>query len=106
MAKFLVQFSYTDQGLKGLVKEGGSKRQEATRTLIESLGGSLESYYFAFGDHDGFLIVDGLDNVEATAAALIGGASGSVRTKTTVLLTPEEVDEATKKQGNYRPPGQ
>ncbi len=60
----------------------------------------------AFGDHDGIIIVDGLDNVEATAAALIGGASGSVRTKTTVLLTPEEVDEATKKQGNYRPPGQ
>ena len=105
MAKFMVQFSYTDEGLKGLMKEGGSKRKEATRTLIESLGGSLESYYFSFGDHDGIIIVDGLDNVEATAAALIGGASGAVRTKTTVLLTPEEVDEAAKKQGDYRPPG-
>jgi uncharacterized protein with GYD domain len=106
MAKYMVQFSYTDEGLQGLKKEGGSKRREATRKLVESLGGTLESYYFAFGDYDGFLIVDGLNNVDMTAAALIGGASGAVKTKTTVLLTSEEVDEAVKKQGNYRPPGQ
>jgi uncharacterized protein with GYD domain len=106
MAKYMVQFSYTDEGLQGLKKEGGSKRREATRKLVESLGGTLESYYFAFGDYDGFLIVDGLNNVDMTAAALIGSASGAVKTKTTVLLTSEEVDEAVKKQGNYRPPGQ
>ena len=63
MAKYLVQFSYTGEGLQGLLKEGGSKRKEATQQLIESLGGTVESYYFSFGDHDGIIIVDGLDNV-------------------------------------------
>jgi uncharacterized protein with GYD domain len=106
MASFMVQFSYSEQGLKGLLKEGGSKRREATEKLIKSLGGKLVAYYFAFGDYDGFAIVDGVDNVDAAAAALIVGASGAVKTKTTVLLTPEEVDRATQKSGNYRPPGQ
>ena len=106
MAKFMVQFSYTDEGLAGLMKEGGSGRREATKKLVESLGGTLESYYFAFGDYDGFLVVDGVDNVEMAAGALIGGASGAVKTKTTVLLTPEEVDQAVKKHGDYRPPGE
>lgn len=105
MAKFMVQFSYTGEGLQGLMKEGGSKRKQATEQLIESLGGSVESYYFAFGEYDGFIIIDGLDNVEMAAGALIGGTSGAVKTKTTVLLTPEEVDQAVKKQGDYRPPG-
>ena len=105
MAKYLVQFSYTGEGLQGLLKEGGSKRREATRQLIESLGGKMESYYFSFGDYDGFVIVDGLDNIGVIAAAMISSASGAVKTKTTVLLTCEEVDQATKKQGDYRPPG-
>jgi uncharacterized protein with GYD domain len=106
MAKYLVQFSYTNEGLQGLLEEGGSKRREATKKLVESLGGTLESYYFAFGSYDGFLIIDGLDNIEMAAAALTGGASGAVRTQTTVLLTCEEVDQAVKKQADYRPPGQ
>ncbi len=106
MASFMVQFSYTEQGVKGLLKEGGSKRRDATEQLIKSLGGKLVAYYFAFGDYDGFAIVDGVDNVDTAAAALIVGASGAVRTKTTVLLTPEEVDKATRKSGNYRAPGQ
>ena len=106
MASFLVQFSYTEQGVKGLLKEGGSKRREATEQLIKSLGGRLVAYYFAFGDYDGFAIVDGVDNVDTAAATLIVGASGAVKTKTTVLLTPEEVDKATQKSGNYRAPGQ
>jgi uncharacterized protein with GYD domain len=106
MATFLVQFGYTEQGLKGLLKEGGSKRREATEQLIKSLGGKLIAYYFAFGDYDGFAIVEGTDNVATAAATLIVGASGAVRTKTTVLLTPEEVDKATQMSGRYRPPGQ
>ena len=106
MAAFMVQFSYTEQGAKGLIKEGGSKRREATEKLINSLGGKLVAYYFAFGDYDGIAIVEGLDNVDTAAAALIVGASGAVKTKTTVLLTPEEVDKATQKSGNYRAPGQ
>jgi uncharacterized protein with GYD domain len=106
MATYMVQFSYTEQGVKGLLKEGGSKRREATEQLIKSLGGKLIAYYFAFGEYDGFAIIEGEDNVNVVAAALIVGASGAVKTKTTVLLTPEEVDKATQKSGKYRAPGQ
>jgi uncharacterized protein with GYD domain len=106
MASFLVQFSYTEQGVKGLLKEGGSKRREATKQLVESLGGKLVAYYFAFGEYDGFAIVEGGDNIDTAAANLIVGASGAVRTKTTVLLTAEEIDQAVQKSGKYRPPGQ
>lgn len=106
MATFMVQFSYTEQGMKGLLKEGGSKRREATEQLIKSLGGKLVAYYFAFGEYDGFAIVEGADNVATAAANLVVGASGAVKTKTTVLLTPEEIDKAIQKSGTYRPPGQ
>jgi uncharacterized protein with GYD domain len=106
MAAFLVQFSYTEQGVKGLLKEGGSKRREATEQLIKSVGGKLVAYYFAFGDYDGFAIIEGVENIDAAAAALVVGASGAVKTKTTVLLTAEEVDKATKMSGTYRAPGQ
>jgi uncharacterized protein with GYD domain len=106
MAAFLVQFSYTEQGVKGLLKEGGSKRREATEQLIKSVGGKLVAYYFAFGDYDGFAIIEGVENINAATAALVVGASGAVKTKTTVLLTAEEVDKATKMSGTYRAPGQ
>jgi len=69
------------------------------------MGGTLEGYYFAFGEYDSFVIVDLPDNVSTTALALIVNASGAVKVKTTVLLTPEEVDKATKKSVDYRPPG-
>jgi len=105
MAKYLVQFSYTQEGLAGLMREGGKKRREATEELVESLGGKLLAYYFSFGDYDGFAIVDRLDNIEVAAAALTAAASGAVKTKTTVLLDPEEVDKAVKKTASYRPPG-
>lgn len=105
MAAFLVQFSYTEQGLKGLLKEGGSKRREATEQLIKSLGGKLVAYYFSFGEYDGFAIVEGVENADAAAAGLIVGASGAVKTKTTVLLTAEEIDRSAKKSGTYRAPG-
>jgi uncharacterized protein with GYD domain len=106
MAAFMVQFSYTEQGAKGLLKEGGSKRREATEQLIKSLGGKLVAYYFAFGEYDGLAIVEGVDNIDTAAAALIVGASGAVKTMTTVLMTPDEVDKAARKSGNYRAPGQ
>ena len=105
MAKFMVQFSYTQEGLEGLLREGGSKRKEATEQLVKSLGGKLLAYYFAFGKYDGFAIIDGLDNVEVATAAMTAVASGAVTTKTTVLLTPDEVDRAVKKSPSYRPPG-
>lgn len=105
MPKYLVQFSYTAQGLAGLFKEGGSARREATRQLVESLGGKLEAYYFAFGQQDGFIIADMPDNASVAAASLIAASTGAVDTQTTVLLSPEEIDQAVKRSGKYRPPG-
>ncbi len=105
MTKYLAQFSYTKEGLQGLLKEGGTKRREATEALAKSMGGKLEAYYFSFGDSDGFAIFEAPDNMSAAAVALIVNASGAVTTKTTVLLTPEEVDKAVKISVSYRPPG-
>ena len=105
MPKYLVQASYTEAGLKGLLKEGGSGRREAVKQLIEGLGGTLETFYYAFGDTDVFIIGDMPDSVSVLASNLIAGASGSVKIKTTVLITPEEIDQATKKSVEYRPPG-
>ncbi len=106
MSKYLFKGSYTEQGLKGVLKEGGSKRVEAVEQLIKGMGGTLELFYFAFGSDDFFIISDIPDNVDATAISLMVNASGAVKGSATVLLTPEEVDQATKKTINYRPPGQ
>ena len=88
------------------MKEGGSKRREATKQLIESVGGTLEAYYFAFGENDFYVIADVPDNKSAAAGSLIVSASGTAKAKTVVLLTPEEVDEVVKMTVEYRPPGQ
>ena len=106
MPKYLFHGSYTEEGLKGLLEEGGSKRREAAEQVVRSVGGTLEAYYFAFGDSDFYVIVDTPDNVSTTAASLIVNASGAVKVKTVVLLTPEEVDQVVKKTVDYRPPGQ
>jgi len=66
----------------------------------------MEAFYFAFGEDDAFVILDAPDNASLAAASLAINASGAVRTKTTVLLTPEEIDKAAKKTVRYRPPGQ
>lgn len=105
MAKYLIQGNYVGDGVKGLLQEGGTGRRAAVENLVGSLGGSLESLYFAFGDSDIVAIVDMPDHASVSAAALMVGATGAVTLKTTVLITPEEVDEATKKSPNYRPPG-
>lgn len=105
MPKYLLEVSYTAEGVKGLMKDGGSKRRNAARALIESLGGKLESIYYAFGSPDVFSIVDMPDNAAAAAVSLALGASGAVTSKTTVLLTPEEIDQVVKKSSTYTPPG-
>ena len=105
MPKYLAHASYTTEGLKGLLKDGGSKRREAIDQLSKSLGGTMEAFYYAFGEDDVFVIFDLPDNVSATAASLIVNASGAAKVKITVLLTPEEVDQATQKSVDYRPPG-
>ena len=105
MPKYLVQVSYTAEGAKGLLKDGGSKRRQAAKALVEGLGGKFEALYFAFGSTDAFAIADLPDNAAAAAVALAVSASGAAAAKTTVLMTPEEMDQAAKKTARYTPPG-
>ena len=105
MPKYLISGSYTEEGLKGLLKEGGTKRVEATRQAVESLGGTLETYSFAYGDNDFYFIVNQPNNVNGIGGILLANASGTVKLKTTVLITPEEVDQAVKVTMDWRPPG-
>ena len=106
MPKYLVQASYSPEGAKGLIKDGGSKRRAAVETAVTALGGSIEAFYFGLGDADVVGIVELPDAVTAAAFSLVTNASGAVALTTTPLLTPEEIDEATKKSVNYQPPGE
>ena len=106
MAKYLISGSYIGEGIKGLLKDGGTKRKEAVEQLIGGLGGTVESMYFAFGNDDFFVIVDAPDNVKAAAGSLIASSTGAVCAKITVLLTPEELDEVSNTHVEYRAPGQ
>jgi uncharacterized protein with GYD domain len=105
MAKYLLQANYVAEGSKGLLKEGGSSRRAAVEKIVESMGGKLEAFYYAFGETDLYVIVDMPGNVDVAAFALTVAASGAVTLKTTVLMTPEEIDKAVKKAPSYRPPG-
>jgi uncharacterized protein with GYD domain len=105
MPKYLITASYTAEGIKGLLKDGGSGRRAAVQKLAESVGGRMEALYFMFGEHDVIVVCDVPDNIAATAISLSVAASGAVRLSTTPLLTPEEVDAATKKSVAYRAPG-
>lgn len=105
MAKYLFHASYTAEGLKGLLKEGGSSRREAVVQALKGLGGTMEAFYYAFGDSDVIAIVDLPDTVSTLAFSLIINAAGGAKVKTTVLIAPEEVDQAVKKSVEYRPPG-
>ncbi len=105
MAKYLIEGNYVGEGIKGLLAEGGSSRRQAVEGLVGSMGGQLECLYYAFGDTDVFVVVDLPDNTTAAAASLVASASGAVATKVTVLLTAEEIDAATQKAPDYRPPG-
>lgn len=105
MPKYLIHASYTAEGAKGLLKDGGSKRRKQIKNAIESLKGKLEAFYYGFGDSDVYVIAELPDNVSAATLSLAVTASGAARPKTTVLLTPEEIDQATKTSFRYRPPG-
>jgi uncharacterized protein with GYD domain len=106
MPKYLSRTSYTAEGLKGLLKDGGTKRKQAMEQMAKSLGGKLEAFYYAFGDDDLYAIWDVPDNVNVAAASLMVNASGVAKAKITVLLTPEEIDRAAKMSVDYSPPGQ
>ena len=105
MAKYLLTASYTAEGAKGVLKDGGTKRRQAAEAAIKSAGGKLEAFYFAFGESDAFVIIDAPDHASIAAASLAINASGAVHTKTVVLLTPEEIDQAAKKGTKYTAPG-
>lgn len=105
MPKYLIQASYTQEGVRGVQSAGGSSRRDAVAQVAESVGGRLETFYFAFGDPDTYVIVDLPNNETAAAVALTVNAAGGATTKTVVLLTPEEVDAAAKRSVDYRPPG-
>lgn len=105
MPKFLIEASYNAEGAKGVQSGGGSARVEAVRQATAGVGGSVESFHFAFGDTDAYVIIDAPDMESAAALALAVNASGAVTIKTSVLLTPEQVDEAAQRSVAYRAPG-
>ncbi len=105
MGKYLFHGSYSTEGIRGVMKEGGTSRLKVVETLTKSVGGSLESFHFAFGDDSYFIICD-LPNDEAAAAvAMTVAASGAVSNSTTKLLTPAQVDAVVKLSPTYRAPG-
>jgi uncharacterized protein with GYD domain len=105
MTKFLVKASYTPEGVKGLLRSGGTARRQAVEKTVNEMGGKLEAFYFAFGDADAYVIVSLPDNITAAALVLNINISLLVSVTTTVLLDPEDVDAAVKTSVNYRAPG-
>ena len=104
MARYLFEVRYTAEGVKGLVRDGGTGRRAAIEKACVSAGGKLEAMYFAFGDVDVYAIADLPDNVSAAALALAVNQAGAATTRTVVLMTAEEVDAAGKKAIAYSPP--
>lgn len=105
MPKFLIRATYSIEGMRGLQKEGGTSRRDAVKAAVESAGGTMETFLYAFGDTDLYVIVDMPDRESMTALAITIGASGALTPQTTPLLTPEQVDDAVKRSVNYRAPG-
>jgi uncharacterized protein with GYD domain len=106
MPRFLFEASYTVEGVKGLRRQGGTGRREAVARAVRSVGGQLEHFYFAFGDHDAFAVADLPDDERAAAVALAVSEAGGASVRTLVLLTPEEVDAATRHSVEYQPPSE
>ena len=104
MPKFLFEAMYTQDGVRGVQSAGGTSRRDAVAQLAESVGGKLESFHFAFGERDAYVIAALPDNESAAAVALTVNGSGGANVKTTVLLTPEEVDAAAQRSADYRSP--
>jgi uncharacterized protein with GYD domain len=105
MAKFLVKARYTAQGAKGVQSAGGTSRRDAVAKMAEGLGGRMESFYFAFGETDAYVVLDLPDNGSAAAASIAVSSAGAATSEVVVLMTPEEIDAAAKLSVDYRPPG-
>jgi uncharacterized protein with GYD domain len=106
MPKYLVQATYTTEGIQGLVRDSASGRRADVQAAVKALGGSLEAFYYAFGDHDVISILDLPSTISAAALAVTISGSGAVRVRTTPLLTVEEVDKALEIHTQYRAPGE
>jgi uncharacterized protein with GYD domain len=104
MPKFLIKGSYSPEGIKGLLKEGGSGRKSAVEKMLNGLNGKLEGIYYALGDSDVFVLVDAPDSTSVAAISLAVNSTGIVNITTTSLLTVEEMDAASKITVTYRPP--
>jgi uncharacterized protein with GYD domain len=105
MPRYLIEGSYSDEGTKGLLQEGGSRRRDTVTTLIEGMGGAVEAFYYTFGDRDVIVIYSAPDEATALALSMAVNQSGKVRITTHPLLTVEDVDRAAKQTVAYRPPG-
>jgi uncharacterized protein with GYD domain len=105
MSKYLIEGTYTAEGAKGLLKQGGTSRRAQIEAMLKGLGGSLEAFYWAFGATDFYIIADMPDKATAAAVGLTVSGAGAVHTRTTVLLTPEEIDQARGKTVDYKLPG-
>jgi len=105
MPKYLISANYTTTGMEGVRSAGAKSRVDSVTTMLEAMGGRLESFYFAFGDTDVFAIADVPDDEAAAAVAMTINSSGAVTIRTTKLLTPEQVDEALRRTVDYSPPG-
>ena len=106
MPKYLYTANYTKQGFDGVRSKGAKDRAAAISDLASSLGGSLDGFYFAFGDVDAYVLVDLPDDATAAAVSLAVTGSGAAQTRTIKLLTTDEIDSALAKSVPYRPPGQ
>ena len=105
MPKYLFRASYTTDGLRGLMMDGGTKRREVVEQVAKSAGAVIECFYYAFGKDDAIVIAEAPDDASAAAISMAVGASGSVDVETTVLISPETIDEAAQKAVSYTPPG-
>jgi|KBSMisStaDraftv2_1062788.scaffolds.fasta_scaffold1016168_2 uncharacterized protein with GYD domain len=106
MKKYLIKGTYNANGTKGLIQEGGSSRKITVEKMVAELGGKVESFYYAFGEADVYLVVELPDDISAAAVGLKVNATGLVNISTTVLLSPEDIDAASKKSVTYRAPGE
>jgi uncharacterized protein with GYD domain len=106
MPKYLIQATYTAEGIQGVIKDKASGRKAAIEKALANVGAKVDAMYYAFGDYDAVLIVDAPDNATAAAISLTVGATGLVRISTIPLLTIEEADRAVTKSVPYRGPGQ
>ena len=105
MPKYLYQANYTPAGMQGLLQEGGTSRRRVFEDVAKEQGGTLESFYYAFGGPDLYMVFDLPDATTAAAISLVITAGGALSISTVQLITPEEIDAAANKTVTYRPPG-